>query len=304
MRSTSWEALGSKAVLVVRDPAAFSSARAILASKLEAIDRACSRFRADSELSKLNHAAGSYVAVSPELFGAVKTARTAAGATGGLVDPTVGRSLRLAGYDRTFAAVRQRTSSVRPTFVRSPDWRCIELDETRHAIRVPRGVELDLGATAKALVADRATRVIFDRTGSGVLVSLGGDVSVAGAPPSGGWPIRIAEDNTAPLAGPGPVVTIAQGGLATSGTTVRRWRSESDELHHIIDPRTGRPAATFWRTATVVAASCLAANTVSTAAIVLGEPALAWLATLRLPARLVRYDGAVSHVAGWPAEAA
>ena len=304
MRSASWEALGTKAVLVVTDPTALPAARRILAGELRVIDRACSRFRTDSELSRLNAAAGSEVPVGPLLWDAVKTALEAAERTAGLVDPTIGRSLRLAGYDRTFKAVRSRNGSLRPVFVRSRDWRHVELDERRRTIRVEHGVELDLGATAKALAADRAAQAILVRTGSGVLVSLGGDVSVAGEPPPGQWPILIAEDNTAPLDAPGPVVTVAGGGLATSGTTVRRWASSEGELHHVVDPRTGRPAVGFWRSATVAAASCVDANTASTAAIVLGEPALAWLEELRLPARLIRYDGAVSRVAGWPAEPA
>ena len=304
MRSVSWQALGTKVVLVVTDTTALPTACKILAGWLDAIDRACSRFRPDSELSGLNAASGSEVQVSAMLFEAVKTALAAAEATGGLVDPTIGRTLRLSGYDRTFAAVRARKGGVRPAFVRDSDWRQVELDEDRRTIEVRRGIELDVGATAKALAADRAAHDISTRTDSGVLVSLGGDVSVAGEPPRGDWPVRIAEDNADPLDGPGPVVTVAAGGVASSGTTVRRWTSIDGELHHIVDPRTGRPAAGYWRTATVAAASCVDANTASTAAIVLGEPAGPWLQVRRLPARLVRYDGAVSRVASWPAEAA
>jgi thiamine biosynthesis lipoprotein len=193
---------------------------------------------------------------------------------------------------------------MRPTFVHDPDWRTIELDAVRRTVRVPRGVELDLGATAKALAADRGATRASAATGAGVLLSLGGDLAVAGEPPPGGWAIRIAEDNAAPLDSPGPVVLLTGGGLATSGTTVRRWATSEGELHHIVDPRTGRPASSHWKAATVTSASCVGANTASTAAIVLGESAPAWLASLRLPARLVRYDDAVRCIAGWPAEAA
>jgi thiamine biosynthesis lipoprotein len=99
-------------------------------------------------------------------------------------------------------------------------------------------------------------------------------------------------------------VSISHGGLATSGTTVRSWASAVGRLHHIVDPRTGRPAAAHWRTVTVAAASCVDANTASTASIVLGERAPAWLAERGLCARLVRYDWSAIYVAGWPAEAA
>jgi FAD:protein FMN transferase len=304
MTSASWQALGTKAVLAVADAGALSEARAAVAAELAAIDRTCSRFRADSELVGLNARSGEANQVSALLFEAVTTAVDAAAGTAGLVDPTVGRTLRLAGYDRTFEVVRGRDGTLHPSFARDPDWQTIELDERRRTVRVPTGVELDLGATAKALAADRAARAAFASTGGGVLVSLGGDVAIAGEPPPAGWSIRIADDNAAPLDSPGPTVRVSAGGLATSGTTVRRWATAAGALHHIVDPRTGRPASSCWRTATVAAASCVDANTASTAAIVLGERALDWLGELRLPARLVRCDGVVHCVAGWPTEAA
>ena len=166
------------------------------------------------------------------------------------------------------------------------------------------GVELDLGATAKALAADRSARAAHEAAGCSVLVSLGGDVAIAGDAPPGGWSVRIADDHAAALDGPGPAVALSGGGLASSGTTVRRWRSGDAELHHIVDPRTGRPADTPWRTVSVAAASCVDANVAGTAAVVLGDAAPAWLAERRLPARLVARDGGVLCVAGWPEDAA
>jgi thiamine biosynthesis lipoprotein len=94
-------------------------------------------------------------------------------------------------------------------------------------------------------------------------------------------------------------VALRGGGLATSSTTQRRWRRGGQEVHHILDPRTGAPAAAIWRTVSVAAASCVEANTASTAAIVLGATAPAWLLRMRLPARLVRHDGAVVATCGW-----
>jgi thiamine biosynthesis lipoprotein len=303
--SRAFPALGTTAVVAVGHPDALDTARDLLARELDAIDRACSRFRPDSELVRMNAASGAEVQASPLLFEALQTALGAARASAGLVDPTVGRTLRLAGYDASFSVVRRRDGRVvRPVFVRDPNWRSVELDETRRTVRTPKGVELDLGATAKALAADRAAIRAHAATGTGVLISLGGDIAVAGKPPAGGWSVRIAEDNAAPLDTSGPTVGMSAGGLATSGTTVRRWASSAGRLHHIFDPRTGRPASAHWRTVTVAAASCVDANTASTAAIVLGERAPEWLAELRLPARLVRYDWWTSCVAGWPAEEA
>ncbi len=99
----------------------------------------------------------------------------------------------------------------------------------------------------------------------------------------------------------GQTITITEGGLATSGTTVRRWQRGDVELHHLLDPRTGRPVRSCWRTATVAAGSCVDANVAATAAIVLGFEAPAWLEARRLPARLVSVGGRVDAVAGWPA---
>ena len=224
----------------------------------------------------------------------------ASDATGGLVEPTLGRTMRLAGYDRDFRLVALRDADTFEARFEAVAPASVELDEERATVRVPPGVELDLGATAKALAADRGARAAHAAAGCGVLVALGGDIAVAGEPPPGGWSIRIADDHAAPLDGAGPTVALAGGGLASSGTTVRRWRSGDAELHHIVDPRTGRPADTPWRTVTVAAASCVDANVASTAAVVLGETAPSWLAERRLPARLVARDGRTVRVAAGP----
>jgi FAD:protein FMN transferase len=295
-------ALGSTALLWTTDDAALADATAELVRELDAVDRACSRFRDDSELVQLNHAEGKPFAASRYLFEAVQVALRAAAATGGLVDPTIGRGLRLAGYDRTFTIIGRRDQGT-VRFAPAAGWRLVELDEDRRSIRIPSGVELDLGATAKALAADRATVAAAERTGAGILISLGGDIAIAGPAPNGGWPVRIADDHRASLDGPGAVVSLESGGLATSSVTVRRWCVGEDELHHILDPRTGRPAQSCWQTVSVAAASCVDANTASTAAVLLGEAAPVWLAERRLPARLVGVSGDVVCVGGWPADA-
>jgi thiamine biosynthesis lipoprotein len=244
------------------------------------------------------------VVIGPYLLAALEVALTAAAATGGAVDPSVGRALRLAGYDRTFSLVRLRDGRlVHLSSAPGGAWCRIEIDRERGTARIPAGVELDLGATAKALAADRAARAAAEATADGVLVSLGGDVAVAGDPPDSGWSVGIADDHAAPFPADGPAVAVQSGGLATSGTCVRNWATASGRAHHIIDPRTGAPADTPWRTVSVAAASCVDANTASTAAMVFGEEAPNWLAQRRLPARLVGNDGCVVCVAGWPGEA-
>jgi FAD:protein FMN transferase len=293
-------ALGTSAVLCITDPAALPPARRELVRELRAVDLLASRFRTDSELTALNRRAGEPTRVSRRLFRAVELAVDVARRTGGLVDPTIGRALRLAGYDRTFIAVRARDGSLLAISHLSPGWRSIQLDPERLEIRVPPGVELDLGATAKASTADALAKAIHRITGSGVLVSLGGDVALAGPPPEEGWAVLLADSHEAPLASGGPVVAVHGGGLATSGVAARRWPVRGGERHHIIDPRTGGSANTPWRTVTVTGATCLDANAASTAAVVLGADAPAWLALRDLSARLVRHDGSAVFVGDWP----
>jgi thiamine biosynthesis lipoprotein len=299
--SISFRALGTSVVIATVDPMLEGDACAVATAELNAIDHACSRFRSDSELSRVNHARGRRVAVGPLLLEALNVALDAARKSGGLVDPTVGTTLRTLGYDSTFRVVAMRDGdSFHASFSTVPGWQCIELDPDSATVRIPAGVELDLGATAKALACDRIAAAAAAVAG-GTLVSLGGDVAVAGIPPAGGWPVRIADDHAAPLDAPGPTVALESGGLATSSTTVRRWRSGTIELHHLVDPRTGRPASSPWRTITVAAKTCVDANVASTAGFLLADPAM-WLEERRLPARLVRVDGSSTLVAGWPAE--
>jgi thiamine biosynthesis lipoprotein len=299
--SATFRALGTTVVVATTDPAREPLARAAVERELDAIDRACSRFRDDSELSQLSRARGRTVAVSELLVTALRVALDAARQTGGLVDPTVGRALRTAGYDSTFRVVAARDPDVfRARFSLVPGWRTIDLDEDACTVRVPDGVELDLGATAKALACDRAAAAAAGVAG-GALVSIGGDIAVSGTTPDGGWPVRVTDDHAAPVDAPGQTVALESGGLATSSTTVRRWRSGVVELHHLVDPRTGRPADSPWRTVSVAARTCVDANVASTASFLVDD-APKWLAACSLPARLVGAAGERTIVAGWPEE--
>jgi thiamine biosynthesis lipoprotein len=293
-----WRALGTTVVVLSSEPPELAEAAATVHRVLDEIDRACSRFRDDSELCRLNAAGGSPIRVSRLFVRATRCALRAARLTDGDLDPTIGSSLRAAGYDRDFAAIRAG-GPVR--FRRAGGWRCIELDDAHSTVRLPPGVELDYGATAKALAADIAAAAAARDAGGGVLVSIGGDIATAGTPPPEGWPVRVAEDHSSsPIDAPGQTVALRGGGLATSSTTVRRWTRGDSELHHILDPASGRPARECWRTVSVAAACCVDANIASTAAIVRGARAPGWLERLGLPSRLVAVDGTVSFAAGWP----
>ncbi|HET6171139.1 MAG TPA: FAD:protein FMN transferase [Gaiellales bacterium] len=303
--TASFPALGTSAGVTVADAKALPAAVAIVRDELRRIDETCSRFRDDSELAQLNSSAGRSFEGSPLLLEALAVALYAAARTDGDVDPTVGRSLAALGWDSDFTVVvARRGQAPRMRVVPAAGWQRVRLDRARRTIRVPAGVEIDLGATAKALAADRCARAAHAATGASTLVNLGGDIAIAGPAPAGGWPIRVTDDHRDGASADGQTIALAGGGLATSSTTVRRWRNGATELHHILDPRSGAPAAEVWRTVSVAARTCVEANSASTAAIVRGEQAVAWLERNGLPARLVRRDGTTATTCGWPAEAA
>jgi thiamine biosynthesis lipoprotein len=299
--SVRFAALGTTAGVAVSDPAALAPARQTVERVIERFDETCSRFREDSELIALNASAGTPFRASPLLLEALEAALRAAHVTDGDVDPTVGEALIALGYDRDFEAIRAGgTATLQIASV--PGWQTVNVDHAARTICTARGVVLDLGATAKALCSDHAAAAASAAVEGGVLVSLGGDIAISGPGPGEGWRIRVTDDHRSDETAPGQWIALGTGGLATSSTTVRRWETDGGSAHHLLDPATGRPAEGPWRTVSVTAASCLDANIASTAAIVRGERAIEWLESQRLPARLVRTDGGVLHLAGWPAE--
>lgn len=301
-----WRVFGTGARLVVPAGDDIDAARSVIDADLAAVDLAASRFRDDSEISRLNAAGGATTPVSPLFAELIGVALDAARDTAGAVDPTLGAALRQLGYDRTFRQVAPTgpalPAPVTFTVRRQAGWQQVELDRAALTVRLPAGVQLDLGATAKAHAADRAAALAAAVTGGPVLLSLGGDIAVAGPAPADGWPVVIADDSNAPTDSPGPVVVITTGGLATSSTTVRRWERGGEVVHHLLDPASCLPTRGPWRTVSVAATSCLAANVAATAAVVMGHRAIAWLSGQGLPARLVTEDGATTTTAGWPEE--
>lgn len=272
---------------------------------LDEIDRACSRFRSDSDLARVNADPGHWVPVSPVLAAAVEVALTAAATTDGLVDPCLGRPLVELGYDRDLALVRSDPGTPNRAApigsARPGAWRAVE--HRADAVRIPNDVSLDLGATAKAWAADLLATELAEEFGGGVLVSLGGDVRTVGPGPADGWSLAVTEfpygdGDTVPAA----EVCLDSGGLATSSTRVRRWRHGDIEVHHLLDPRTGQPVRGPWRTVTATGPTCVAANVATTAALVLGDEAVDWLEERRIDARLVGHDDTVVTVGSWPRE--
>ncbi len=291
-----WPIWSTTARLVVTEPDALPPARHIVDAVLMAVDAACNRFRADSELCRLDLAGGRPTMISPLLAALVDTALTAAERTGGDVDPTMGIAMEALGYDRDLSLIDPHGVAVPAVIHPAPGWHQIRLDG--HQITVPAGIRLDLGAVGKAFAADLCATLVASSCETGVLISLGGDIATAGPAPDGGWCVLVSD-------GPDePNCTVRlSGSMATSSTISRRWHRGGRLLHHVLDPRTCQPVKPVWRTVSVVAPSCADANTQSTAALVRGLDAPSHLRAENLPARLVASNGTVCTLGGWPTEA-
>jgi thiamine biosynthesis lipoprotein ApbE len=293
----SFVAMGTDHTVVVNDSGALSEAVAIVQAQIKEIDEVCSRFRPDSELSRLNgHSGVGPMPLSPLLEEAIVAALDSAEMTGGLVDLTVGKCVEDAGYTVSFRDLPTEGPPLELRVRRVIGWQALAYDPAAHTIRLPAGVDLDLGASGKAWAADRAASAVVTSLGVSVAVICGGDVAVRGPAPEGGWPVRVAMDEDADE---WQDVVVFDGGLATSGTISRRWRRGGIELHHIIDPATGLPANTPWAMVSVAAATCVEANAAATAAVIMGDRAPSWLDALKLPARLVDKSGGVRFAGGW-----
>jgi thiamine biosynthesis lipoprotein len=289
-----WQRWSTDMQIVVTNPRSLCTARKEVDAELDAVDAAASRFRPDSEVAALALSDGRPTEISEMLANLLDAALTAAAQTDGDVDPTVGAGPVVLGYDSGVTPLR----SARPlaaSIVTPAVWSMVTLRD--RIVTVPPGVLLDLGATAKAVAADQCAQRVLEATGSGVLVNLGGDIATAGAAPDGSWQVVVHDTPDEPASAIGLPAGAA---LATSSTLRRRWRRGGELWHHILDPRTGLPADPVWRTVSVAAQTCYAANTVSTAAVVRGWTALQWIRVLGMTARLVDSDRVVHTVGGWP----
>ncbi len=301
LQQATWRALGTNAHLFVLD-GDLAKARASVERLLADVDMAYSRFRSDSELMRLQASPTRSGPVSPLLWLAVTTALDVAHETDGAVDPTIGTAMRIIGYDDDFSRVVHNDTPIRVTLGPAPGWQSVRLDKRTRTVQIPAGVELDLGSSGKALASDlAATAARAAAPDGGVLVSLGGDIRTSGRAPEGGWRVLASEDSETAADAPGEVVAIQSGALATSSTTVRRWSAgDGTYLHHLVDPWSGTPVHGPWRTVTVAAETCVAANAWAMAAIVLGDRGLAMAEERGLAARAVAQDGRIVRVGGWP----
>lgn len=297
--TASFTAIGTTNSILVTDGSSLTAAVEIARDHLAALDKAVSRFRDDSEVTQLSRLAEhgeAWYFGSPLFNDHLDAACHAARISGGLVDVTVGAAVIASGYDADLNIVRARSAfSLSEGPVPGPGWEQVCRGGAGR-ISTPRGTVLDFGATAKAHAADTVAGLLGSALPGGFLVNLGGDIATAGPAPAGGWRVGVeAADG-----GLRQVVSITDQGVATSSTQLRRWRTDAGTVHHIVDPRTGGTAAAVWAHVTCVAASALEANTASTASIVLGEDAPAWLQANLVAARLERPDGTVEFTADWP----
>lgn len=282
-----WDVWSTTARVVVTDPAALPAARAQVEQVLADVELAASLFRPDSEVRRIAEAEHDQtVVVSEQLADLLRAALAAATVTAGAVDPTLGTERAGATASR-----RDRTLTVRRPLAER------DLTLTGRLLRVPAGTLFDLGATAKAWAADRGADLVAARLDTGVLVSLGGDIRVAGPPPPAGWQVLVQDGPDQPAT----TVSLLAGAVATSSTLARRTDPADPFSHHILDPRTGNPCQPVWRTVTAVGDTCVEANTWSTAAVVWGEAALANLDARGATARLVDAAGHVHTTGRWPA---
>lgn len=264
---------------------------------IELIDAACNRFRPDSELSRVNAMRGATVVVSPTFERALESALRAAQMTQGLCDPTILPALVALGYDRDYDQVAVRDDIEARAPVAAPGTSAIHLDRERHTLRLDDECQIDLGASAKALVADLVAEDVAPS--GGVVVELGGDVAVRGSGPEGPWAIAISDSLT--ITGREPRISLRHGGIATSSSATRTWTVNGEVVNHVIDPRTGTYARGLYTTASVSAGDCVTANAFATAAL-LWDDAVYHVAQAGWSARLVRTDGSVEFVGGWPSD--
>jgi FAD:protein FMN transferase len=264
--------------------------------RVEELERRWSRFRPDSEISRLNTLAGSPVHVSPVTLGLVQRALQGARVTGGRFDPTVLGDLLRAGYDRTFEQLADHGTAGRSPLRRG--WAGIVVDDAGSAVTLPAGVGVDPGGIGKGYAADLLVEELRSAGAAGVCVNLGGDLRVEGRAPAGGsWVVGIRHP-LRPV--PAATVTLDRGAIATSSRVRRAWGPVGDRRHHLIDPATGQPAASGLVAATVLAAQGWQAEVLSKAAFLGGlghGPAL--LAAVGAAGLLVDDQGGLHPTAGF-----
>jgi thiamine biosynthesis lipoprotein len=305
--TSTWSAWGTTASVTVTDPAALPAARRLVSRQFAAAEKAAAGYRKDAELHRLYRAGGRAITVSPVLAELIGAALIAAERTDGDVDPTVAAAMTAVHGPSHRQGRRARDTSAVPVcstrFTGSrpvPGWQQVDLQGRR--LQVPAGTTLDLSATATSFACDRAAAGVRERLAIGVLVTLGGDAASAGPGPEDGWWVTVedrADQRWSEVRLP------AGAGLSTSHLTARTGRFQKPaDVAQMIDPRTGQAPQAVWRTATAIGFTSLEATTYTSAALIRGSSARAWLGRLWVPARLVSVHDDVITVGPWAAHQA
>jgi FAD:protein FMN transferase len=242
----------------------------------EAWEDHLSRFRPESELSRLNRSTGHMVSVSPTLWSVFQAARQAEQLSSGLVTPTVLDAMLASGYDASFETLANGSQAHRQQVAAPlPGLAGIRYDIEKRSLQVPAGIGLDFGGVAKGWAAQQAVQRL--QAYGSCLVDAGGDIAVSGLGQGGQpWKIGVAD----PLHPDQDLAELLVGrcGVATSGRDRRRWQQEGVWRHHIIDPRSGLPAETDVLSATVVAPDLIWAEIAAKTAFILGsQDGLSWI---------------------------
>lgn len=307
--STTFAAIGTTVDVVCTAARESEVAVAVVRARLAELDRAASRFRADSELVRINSRSAALAETNPgaqlrfpvsrTLGNCLRAAMRAQRLTDGLVSASLGTALAACGYDDDLDVVRARAGSQPPATARARPGPCpaATFDEQQWQLILPAGTACDLGASAKAWAADAIAQELAAMFPGGFLVNLGGDIAAAGTPPEEGWSIGVRDWNDRVV----QVIRSTGQAFATSSTRLRTWVRHGTRYHHIIDPRTGWPARTRWAQVTCAGPDAVQANAASTAAIILDDRAPYWLTVRGVPARLAADGGRVTLTPGWPA---
>jgi FAD:protein FMN transferase len=296
MNRIEFHAMGSHmAALVDSDSPAAQHLLERVPGWFEEWEQSLSRFRPESELSRLNRLAGQPVQVSQILWDVFAAAHRAETWTRGLVRPTMLDALLQAGYDRSFELLPANVTRISASQPDIPDISTsIGWDETTHTLFLPESVHLDLGGVAKGWAAQQAIQRLAEA--GPALMDAGGDIAIsAPCADDSAWPVGIRD----PFQPERDYETLklAEGGTATSGTDYHRWMQDGQLRHHIIDPRSGLPAETDILTCTIIAPDAVQAEAAAKAVLIAGSGSgLDWLeADPLLAGVLVRRNGEVIY---------
>jgi thiamine biosynthesis lipoprotein len=276
------------------------------AAQVEEYERAFSRFRADSDLSHLNDSPAGRVEVPRELAALLSRALQYAKITGRVFNPLMLRELEALGYDRTFEEVPTRPHTPRPAPAYRPGRTPVRVDAARGVVTRRPGTRIDLGGVAKGAAADAALAELAPYPGA--LVDLGGDIRTQGQPDDAdGWIVGIED----PVTADGPSIgylRLQDGAVATSSVRKRQWTHDGNTVHHIIDPRTGRPSSTGVVQCTAITDTAEHADVAAKVGLILGAGSLREVDGIGRALGLrgmawVMVDGSIRCTVGWKAHA-